>query len=349
MNFNYLGDKSSLNTSFDVLIIGAGISGINLAYHIHTKAPEPAPSSYAILESRSLDNFAGTIVHHQFWPEDLDYVDKDVVIIGSGATAVTLLPNLTEKAHHTTMLQRSPTYISPLPLVDKLAQVERAILPAILAGRVTRLRRAIRFFGFYWFCKFFPNTAKRLLRDLCMKLFPPNILVDPLSLLAMTPWTSGSVRVQMKVTEDEVILDSGTKLQPDIIVTATGLKLRIGGGIQFFVDGEPINIVDGFAWKGFMLQNVPNLAFVSGYYNAAWTLGAEVTGVAVVRLLRQMKSRGFSCVVPRLGRSDQNMEPQSFFKISSTYVKDAIKYTPKGGTGQWAHRWNYFFDLAKAS
>ncbi|KAF4502025.1 FAD-containing monooxygenase [Fusarium agapanthi] len=190
------------------------------------------------------------------------------------------------------MLQRIPTYISPLPLVDKLAQVERAIFA----------------------CGSSP-----------------------------TPQNGSSV------TEDEIVLASGAKLRPDIIVTATGLKLRIGGGIQFFVDDDPVNIVDGFSWKGFMLQDVPNLAFVSGYYNAAWTLGAEVTGVAVVRLLRQMKSRGVSYVIPRLGKSDQNLEPQLFFKISSTYVKDAIKYTPKGGTGRLAHRWNYFFDLAKAS
>ncbi|RBA22480.1 hypothetical protein FPRO05_00827 [Fusarium proliferatum] len=475
--------NSSLSASFDVLIIGAGISGINIAYHVQNEAPEPAPSSYAILESRSklggtwdffkypglrsdsdmftfglpwypwrknktiasgaeissyledaathagihknikyqhrvlsaywssqkarwtldvevngvlghtyearflvlgtgyydydeplatlipgLESFSGTVVHPQFWPEDLDYAEKDVVIIGSGATAVTLLPNLTDKAKHTTMLQRSPTYISPLPLVDKLAQLECAILPARLAGRVTRLRRAIRFFGFYWFCKFFPNTAKRLLRNLCIKLLPPNIPVEPHFTPRYDPMDQrlcacpdgdffASLRsgkasivtdVIRKVTEDEIILTSGTKLRPDIIVTATGLKLRIGGGIQFFIDDDPISIIDGFAWKGFMLQNVPNLAFVAGYYNAAWTLGAEVTGVAVVRLLRQMKSRGFSCVVPRLAKSDQLMEPQSFFKISSTYVKDAIKYTPKGGTGQWAHRWNYFFDLAKA-
>jgi cation diffusion facilitator CzcD-associated flavoprotein CzcO len=315
-----------------------------------------------------IDNFAGTVIHPQFWPRDFDYADKDIVIIGSGATAVTLLPSLASKASHTTMLQRSPTYIAPVPSTDKIAKLERTILPARLAPRVTRLRRAVRFFGFYWFCKAFPSAAKRLIRQASIKLLPPTIPVDPHFTPRYNPMDqrlcaspdgdffaalrSGKASVVTDtieaVTKEEIQLSSGEKLRPDVIITATGLKLRIGGGIQFFIDDKAIEITDRFAWKGFMLQDVPNLAFVTGYYNAAWTLGAEVTGLAVVRLLRQMKDRGVSSAVPRLRPSELNMVPESFFKLSSTYVKDSITVTPRGGTGQWAHRWNYFFDVSRA-
>ncbi|KAH7021955.1 hypothetical protein EDB80DRAFT_559060 [Ilyonectria destructans] len=476
-------DVGSSDPYFEVVIIGAGLSGINSAYHIQTEAPEPASSSYVILESRSdmggtwdlfrypgirsdsdmftfglpwnpwpkektlasgaeiksyladsaarfgidkriryqhrvlsagwsskklrwilevevdgalvqvfearflilgtgyydydepfavhipgIENFAGPVIHPQSWPVDFDYAGKDLVIIGSGATAITLLPNLAEKARHTTMLQRSPTYITPLPLVDKIVKLERAILPASFAGRVTRLRRAIRFFAFYWYCMFFPNSAKQLLRKAQVKLLPPTIPVDPHFAPRYNPMDqrlcvspdgdffaalrSGKASVVTDaieaVTRDEIQLSSGSRLHPDIIITATGLKLRIGGGIKFFIDDEPADIADRFAWKGFLLQDMPNLAFITGYYNAAWTLGAEVSALAIVRLLRQMKDRNALAAVPRLRPSEFNMVPESFFKISSTYVKDAIKVTPKGGTGQWAHRWNYFADVSRA-
>ncbi|KAM5350077.1 hypothetical protein ACJ41O_006582 [Fusarium nematophilum] len=483
MAVNPDGDSASSENFFEVVIIGAGISGINSAYHIQAEGPEPASSSYAILESRSniggtwdlfqypgirsdsdmftfsftwnpwkqdramasgaeitayladsaarfgidkrikyqhrvlsarwssqlsrwvlevevtgaavqvfearfiilgtgyydydqplpahipgIENFAGTVIHPQFWPRDFDHADKDIVIIGSGATAITLLPSLATKASHTTMLQRSPTYIAPVPLVDGTAKLERALLPACLASRVTRLRRFIRHVGFYWYCIFFPNAARRLLRKVTVKLLPPTTPVDPHFTPRYNPMQqrlcaspdgdffasirSGRASVVTDtieaVTKDEIQLSSGGKLHPDVIITATGLKLRMGGGISIHVDEEAVEIGEKFAWKGFMLQDVPNLAFVSGYYNAAWTLGAEVTGLSIVRLLRQMKSRGISTAVPRLRPSELNMVPESFFKLSSTYIKDADKVTPKGGTGQWAHRRNYLVDISRA-
>ncbi|KAI1823761.1 FAD/NAD(P)-binding domain-containing protein [Xylaria intraflava] len=277
-----------------------------------------------------IENFKGKVIHPQFWPKDYDHTGKDVVIIGSGATAVTILPSIVEEVKCVTMLQRSPTYIFSLPsTLDFLTKLLFAILPAVLAHKLIRMKWIFSSYLTTWICKTFPEIAKSYIKHVTIRQLPPNIKWDPHFKPRYNPWEqrfcasmdgdfyaalrSGKADVvtdKIKtVTTNSIELESGSALHPDVIVTATGLKLKFGGGIQF----------SKYAWKSAMIEGVPNLLFMVGYEDASWTLGAEQRQANVVKPM---------------------------MTLSSTYVTSAGKIFPKGGTGQWSPKTNYMFDMA---
>lgn len=313
-----------------------------------------------------IDDFQGKVIHPQFWPEDYDYTNKNIVVIGSGATAVTIVPTMAENAKSVTMLQRSPGYIFPLPSNSFFTNFLFLILPASIAHFLNRLLWLFRSYLTTLFCKSCPGLAKKLVKHVTVSQLPPTIKWDPNFKPRYNPWEqrfcacmngdffsalrSGKADVvtdRIKtVTKDSIQLESGAALHPDAIVTATGLKLRFGGGIAFSVDGKPFVPAEKFAWKSAMLQDVPNLLFMTGYENASWTLGADVSAQLFIRLLKQMERQKASVLVPRV--KNEGMPVKSMMSLSSTYLKNASQVLPKGGTGQFEPKTNYFADIAGA-
>lgn len=314
-----------------------------------------------------IEKFQGKVIHPQFWPEDYDYTGKDVVIIGSGATAVTLLPSITDKARSATMLQRSPGYIFSLSSTSLLTRLLFAILPATIAQYLNRLIWLFRSHLTTAFCKSCPGLAKTIIRWATIQQLPPDIYWDPNFKPHYSPWEqrfcacmdgdffaalrSGKANVvtaKIKtVTQNNIELENGDALQPDVIITATGLKLIFGGGIQFSMDGKQFQVAEKFAWKGAMIQDVPNLIFMTGYEDASWTLGADVSAQLFTRLLRFMQQQNVKVAVPRLP-AFSNMQEKPMMSLTSTYVKAAGEVFPKGGTGQWSPKSNYFKDITGA-
>jgi cation diffusion facilitator CzcD-associated flavoprotein CzcO len=235
-----------------------------------------------------LERFKGQVVHPQSWREDLQYEGKRMVIIGSGATAVTLLPNVAKKAEHVVMLQRSPSYVFSLPSKDKLGGLLRWLLPTSLADRIQRIRWICLGYFLFYFCRTFPNAAKRFMKRETIRQLPKDIPWDPHFKPAYNPWEqrlclcpdgdfykalrSGKASIATgkikTVTETGIELEDGSFIGTDIIVTATGLRILLAGGTQFSVDGEKLVVPDKFLWKGVMLQDLPNASFVVGYTNA---------------------------------------------------------------------------------
>ncbi|KAI1402456.1 FAD/NAD(P)-binding domain-containing protein [Hypoxylon fuscum] len=314
-----------------------------------------------------LSNFKGTVVHPQFWPEDLDYAGKDVAVIGSGATAITLIPSMAEKTKSITMLQRSPSYIVSLPILleeGRLAKFINTIVPSSVARWLKRMRLILSGTYFYSFCKLFPAKAKTLLRSVTIEQLPADMSVDPHFNPKYNPWDqrlcvcpggdffamlrSGQASVVTDtiaaVTDREIQLASGQALKPDIVITATGIKLQFGGGMQISIDGRPVDIAEKFTWKGAMVQDVPNLMFILGYANASWTLGADVVAQIFVRLLRLLQKRGAQAAVPRL-ENPAGMPERAVFDLSSSYMRNAKEVFPRAGTGNWDHKRNYILDM----
>ncbi|KAK2023685.1 FAD/NAD(P)-binding domain-containing protein [Colletotrichum zoysiae] len=319
-------------------------------------------------EIPGIQDFKGRVVHPQFWPEDLDYRDKNVVIIGSGATAITLLPNVATDAAHVTMLQRSPGYIFSLPSRrGLLSRFLMSVLPQIVTSRILRIQYFILGTLLYYYCRWFPQAARRLLVGAAKMQLPPNVPVDPHFKPRYNPWEqrlcicpdadfyaalrSGKSDVVTdtidRVTGSEVVLKSGATLRPDIIVTATGLRISFAGSISVSVDGAPVDLSTKYSYKACMLQDVPNMAYVFGYPNASWTLGAEATSSYLVRLWRAMDAKGVRSVTPQ--PESLNMKPSRAVNLSSTYLQNAQKVFPKFGTGIWGPRSNYLVDLWKAT
>ena len=312
-----------------------------------------------------IENFAGRVIHPQFWPEDYDYTDKNVVIIGSGATAVTVLPAMAEKAKQVTMLQRSPGYVFSLPSNSIITTLLFAILPISIAHYLNRIMWLFRSHLTTVLCRTWPGLAKRIIKYATIKQLPPDIPWDPNFKPRYNPWeqrfcacvdgdffaalrsgkgnvVTGTIRT---VTDKTIELNSGERLHPNIIVTATGLKLRFGGGIRFAVDGQPFEWSDKFAWRAAMLQGVPNMVFLTGYETASWTLGADVSARLFVRILQEMQKREATVAVPRPSRP---MPDKPMMSLSSTYLKTVREALPKAGTGVWAAKTNYFADMARA-
>lgn len=312
-----------------------------------------------------IERFTGTVVHPQFWPEDLNYKDKTIVVVGSGSTAVTLIPSLAETASHVTMLQRSPTYIVSRPAINPFSKWVHSFLPHGIANRITRLRVLIQSFLFQRFCAYYPLAARNLLKKATLKQLPPNIPYDPHFSPRYNPWEqrlclcpdgdffkamrAGKASVVTDtitaVTETGIQLTSGTTLDADIIVTATGLKIKMAGGAHISVDHLPITIGEKYLWKTTMLQDVPNMATVIGYANLSWTLGADTTALLVCRLLKSMKAEGRTSAVPRLG-SNEELKAGPVLNLSSTYLVKGAKEFPKtGDKAPWKPRGSYFSDL----
>ncbi|KAK5311281.1 hypothetical protein LTR93_011774 [Exophiala xenobiotica] len=322
----------------------------------------------------SLESFKGTVVHPQFWPQSLDYADKKVVIIGSGATAITLLPNLAKKSAHVTMLQQSPTYIVIIHNNTE-SSLTRRLLPQSWAFR---LLVATTVLGFRATTPVFPTHAHRRLDILSPFPRPARrgIRKEPYSDLGrITTWTrtsnplrthgikesallpmrdffeairSGKSSVSTghikTMISNSIQLESGEELPAGIIVTATCLKLELAGGSEYL---WMVKIGEKFLWRNSWMQDVPNFAFVLGYANASWYLGADTTAILFCRVLKSLHQRKLTTAVPRQRRKDAKALP--YFNLKSTYIQRGIKGFPvTGKTGPWAGRTNYFFDLFKA-
>jgi cation diffusion facilitator CzcD-associated flavoprotein CzcO len=309
-----------------------------------------------------LADYAGTFVHPQAWPEDLDHAGKRVVVIGSGATAVTLVPAMAEHAEHVTMLQRSPSYLTALPLEDRVADTLRRRLPAGIANRLVRAKNIAVTQGFYQLARRRPEIVKKVLRGIALR-FLDERAVDEHFTPRYEPWDQrlcvvpggdfyrairdGSASVVTdhieRFTEKGVRLASGTELEADIVVSATGLRLRPLGGLELSVGGEPVTLGDTFSYRGLMLSGVPNLAYCIGYTNASWTLRADLSTRYVCRLLTHMEKHGYAAAAPTAPSSP---ERRPLLDLTSGYVKRSIDSFPSQGTGEpWRVRQNYVTDL----
>ena len=314
-------------------------------------------------EFAGIDEFAGQLVHPQHWPEDLDVSGQRVVIIGSGATAVTLLPSLADDAEHVTMLQRSPTYVATVPRRSPLAKLLRRVLPSRWSEPTIRWSHALLTQGSYRFCRRFPNAARRALRRGVEAQLPDGYDVDTHFSPKYDPWDQrlcadpegeffaairqGRATVVTdtidRFTPSGVRLASGTELAADVVVTATGLELLYLGGIDLSVDGEKVDVSERLVYKGTMLQDVPNLAVVIGYTNASWTLRADLSCDHTARLIATMRERGETRVTPRVGDAAAGSEPS--FGLSAGYVQRAADRLPKQGTRDpWIVRQSYLAD-----
>jgi monooxygenase len=309
------------------------------------------------------ERFRGTIVHPQHWPEDLDYADKKVVVIGSGATAVTLVPAMANAgAGHVTMLQRSPTYILSLPGRDPIA-TRLHWLPSKLRYSIVRWKAILLTVATYQLAQRRPAFVKKLIRSMVEKQLPPGIDVDTHFKPAYNPWdqrlcfvpdgdlfnafragTASVVTDHIETfTETGIRLRSGEELEADLIVTATGLTLKAMGGVELTVDGAEVKMPETLTYKALMLSDVPNFVFTIGYTNASWTLKADLVADFVCRLLTYMDEHGVRRVVaPR----DPSVGEERLITFSSGYILRALDELPKQGDREpWKLRQNYLKDV----
>ena len=309
------------------------------------------------------DDYKGTFVHPQDWPEDLDYEGKNVVIIGSGATAVTLLPAMAEKAAHVTMLQRTPGYIASVPLRNPLARVLRTILPDQLSSPIIRASLTGFTQGSYFLSKRRPGIVKKVLRAGLERSLPKGYDIDTHFNPSYDPWdqrvcavpdgdlfkairrgTASVVTDHIETfTETGIRLQSGAELEADVVVSATGLDLLFMGGMELTVDGESVVPGDRMVYKGMMLEGVPNVAVAVGYTNASWTMKAEITCKHMTRILNHMRAKGLRQCTPH--NSGPEMEHQPLLGLASGYVERSTGYMPKQGTREpWMVHQNYLRD-----
>jgi monooxygenase len=315
-------------------------------------------------EFAGADAFAGRIVHPQFWPGDLDYANRRVVVIGSGATAVTLVPAMAERAAHVTMLQRSPSYVVSLPGRDELAVRLRRLLGTRLGYQVIRWRNVFIQQLSFQLSRRRPALMKKLIRRGIARELPAGYDVDTHFSPSYNPWDQrlclvpdgdlfAAIRAGRadivtdqieRFTESGVELRSGQHLAADIIVTATGLELIPLGGVQLSVDGQPIELGDTLGYKGMMLSGVPNMATAFGYTNASWTLKCDLTCRYVCRLVDHMRTHGYAYCVPE--NNDPTVAPEPFIDFNSGYVLRALDRFPKQGSKRpWRLHQNYGLDV----
>jgi monooxygenase len=296
------------------------------------------------------ERFAGPVIHPQHWPEDLDYAGKRVVVIGSGATAVTLIPAMAQSAAHVTMLQRTPSYVLPVPSRDAFNARLTKWFGDERGYSMTRWVNANRQVVLWRFCRKHPKAARRLIRHLNARLLPADYPVDEHFNPPYGPWDQrmcivpdgdlfGAIRDGKAsvvtghietFTEDGVQLYDGRRLEADIIVTATGLNVQALGGMTLTVDESPVNAHDHFVYKGMMLSGVPNFVFVFGYTNASWTLKVGSLCEHLCRLLSHMDSRGYDTVRPVA--ADPGMQALPFVDFQAGYIKRALGRLPRQGT-----------------
>jgi monooxygenase len=297
-----------------------------------------------------MDRFRGTIIHPQAWPEDLDYAGKRVVVIGSGATAVTLVPSMAPLAGHVTMLQRSPTYIISVPAENPVTGILGRVLPGRLAGTIMRWTMALLTQSTYFISKRRPGLVKALLRRQVQRQLPRGYDVDTHFKPSYNPWDQrlcvvpngdlfkaicdGSVDVVTDridtFTEEGLLLESGRELTADIIITATGLDLLFLGGMQLTVDGGAVDVAKLLTYKGMMLEGVPNFAVAIGYTNASWTLKCDLTCDYVCRLLNRMRDSGMRQCTPV--NKDESVAAAPLMGLNSGYILRAADRVPKQGS-----------------
>jgi monooxygenase len=308
--------------------------------------------------------FGGRIVHPQQWSEDIEYAGKRIVVIGSGATAVTLIPALAQSAGHVTMLQRSPSYIVSLPAEDPIANGLRRVLPEKLAYSLVRWKNVLMTMLSFQLSRRRPGWVKALVRMGVQKRLPPGYDVDKHFKPRYGPWDqrlclvpdgdlfeaicagrASVVTDQIETfTETGLRLASGAELEADLIVTATGLNLLTLGGMQIEVDGHAVDVSKTMSYKGMMLSGVPNLAMTFGYTNASWTLKCDLTCAYVCRLLNHMRERGYRQCTPQ--NTDPSVAEQPFIDFSSGYVVRSIDQFPKQGSkAPWRLYQNYALDI----
>ncbi len=309
------------------------------------------------------ENFEGRIVHPQFWPQGLDYAGKRVAVIGSGATAVTLVPNLAEQAAHVTMVQRSPTYIMKLPNRSGLFLSLRKWLPGRVAYRLTRWRNLALTMGLFGFARAFPGRMKRLLMKGAARELPVGFPVETHFNPSYNPWDQrlcvipdGDLFQAIKKGQADVVtgeishfepegvvMADGTHLKADILVTATGLKMQLLGGARVSVDGKPVNTHEVLVYKGMMMSGVPNFALAFGYTNNSWTLKTDLTANLVCRILNYMDRKGYGVVVPEV---PPDIQGEEFLPLDAGYMKRARHILPQNGSKRpWRVYQNYFLDM----
>jgi cation diffusion facilitator CzcD-associated flavoprotein CzcO len=309
------------------------------------------------------DRFRGEIVHPQHWPQDLDYAGKKVVVIGSGATAVTLVPAMVAGgAAHVTMLQRTPTYILPVPSQDVVANWLPKVLGAERGYAAARRKYIWQQRLTYTFCHRYPRLARRLIRWANVRALPKGFDVDTHFNPPYDPWNQrlcavpdgdlfrvigeGKATVatdQIRgFTENGILLESGEELAADLIVTATGLNIKLFGGMAISIDGEPVHLPDHVAYKGMMLSGVPNLAFAIGYTNSSWTLKVGLLCEHFTRLLAHMAENGYDVCVPVA----PTMQTRPLLDFAAGYVQRSLDRMPRQGQGApWAMSMSYLDDV----
>jgi monooxygenase len=311
------------------------------------------------------EDFQGTIVHPQHWPEDLDYAGKKVVVIGSGATAVTLIPALVNSgAGHVTMLQRSPTYIGSLPLIDPVAERANRWLPARAAHVVNRWKAIGFSTAQYQLSRKFPAYMRKTLLTMAKRRLPEGYDVEKHFGPSYNVWDqrlclapNGDLFKTIRKGQADVVTDtidrftktgimlrSGTELQADIIITATGLNMQLVGGVKPSRNGEPIDLTSLMTYKGLMFSGVPNFAITFGYTNASWTLKADLVSEFVCRLLNYMDANGFDTVEPQ--HPGDAVDELPFMDFNPGYFQRSMHLLPKSGSrAPWRLKQNYFFDM----
>jgi monooxygenase len=308
------------------------------------------------------DAYQGQIVHPQRWPDDLDYANKKIVVIGSGATAITLIPSLTDKAAHVTMLQRSPTYIASVPGKNPMTGILRRVLPGRLAGNIMRWLLALTTQGSYFLSKWRPEIVKGALRRQAIRQLPAGYDMKHFT-PTYNPWDqrlcvvpNGDLFKAISAGKASVVTDtidtfdatgvtltSGEHLDADIIITATGLELLFLGGIALSVDGEDVRVNDKLTYKGMMLDGVPNLAFAIGYTNASWTLKCDLTCDYVMRMLNHMHHHGLRQAMPDASNAAESTS--TVFGLNSGYINRAADRLPRQGAAfPWQVKQSYVAD-----
>ena len=312
------------------------------------------------------ESFKGAVIHPQAWPQNLDYAGKKVVIIGSGATAMTLVPAMATSAARVTMLQRTPTYVISLPAEDPIAKVLKAILPEKLAYRLIRWKNVQIQRYIYRQSRLDPQKMKRQLLGMVRKQLGPDFDIAKHFTPTYKPWDqrlclvpdgdlfkaikSGRAHVVTdeieRFTAEGVALKSGTTLPADIIVTATGLNMVVLGNIQFNVDGQRVNFPETYSYKGMMFSGVPNLIYTLGYINASWTLRSELVAEFVCRLINHLDDKAVHQCTPRLRPQDAAMQTRLLIEdFSPGYMQRAIHLFPKQGDHDpWRNTQNYVLD-----
>lgn len=310
-----------------------------------------------------VEQFKGDVIHPQHWPDNYDYSGKRVVVIGSGATAVTLVPAMTDKAAHVTMLQRSPGYVVSIPERDLITENLRRVLPEALTYRLARVRNVVLQRAVFDVCRRAPKTMRRVLLASVRKQLGSKVDISHFE-PRYNPWDERMCAVPKgdlfsalrdgkasvvtdhidSFTETGIRLKSGRELEADIVVTATGLDLQLLGGAEYVIDGRELNLHDTLMYKGIMLEGVPNFALVFGYTNASWTLKANIANAFVVRILQEMRRTGADMVVPE---DDEGcVAEENFLNLNSGYIRRANDRLPRQGTKRpWQNLQNYLLDV----
>jgi monooxygenase len=310
---------------------------------------------------KDLAKYQGLFIHPQKWPEGLNLKNKDVVVIGSGATAVTIVPEIANDAGHVTLLQRSPTYIGALPNKDVLAQIIKTIFPKKMAHQLVRIKNVLLDMAFFNACRRWPNTMKTYIVKKAQKVlgdFP----VEPHFTPNYNPWEQrfclapdgdffkaiqqGKATVETAIisnfTENGILLANGKALKAEVIISATGLNILPLGGVDIFIDETKVNLSDHFVYKGCMLNGLPNLFLFVGYTNASWTLKSDLTSEYISRALNYLDKHGYNTICPTL---KEKLKPTPLLNLNSGYINRASDLLPsQGDKAPWRVYQNYILD-----